>query len=123
VRHLDFIQNSSLFGDVPTLAEKITVDPEEILYVKPLVDAKAEKERLKKEKAAAGGEAVLVDRTKEGKEKSLGEAGGAGRDLPPLLRAREPSPRRRRRRRRRSCEAATQPEAASSTTALLLTLN
>lgn len=60
-------------------AEKIKVDPEEILYVKPPVDAKAEKERLKKEKAAAaaaaGGEqAVLADRTSEKKDKkSVGE--------------------------------------------------
>lgn len=73
VRHLDFVQNSSLFGLSVSDADKITVDPEEILYVKPPVDAKAEKERLKKEKAAAaaaaaaGGEQQksLVDRTKE----------------------------------------------------------
>ena len=73
VRHLDFVQNSPLFGSVVAAgAEKIKVDPEEILYVKPPVDAKAEKERLKKEKAAA--EAGLADRTKE---KSAGEKKGA----------------------------------------------
>lgn len=71
VRHLDFVQNSPLFGLEVAEADKVKVDPEEILYVKPPVDAKAEKERLKKEKAAAaaaaaGGEQkTLVDRTKE----------------------------------------------------------
>ncbi|KAJ9138371.1 tRNA-aminoacylation cofactor ARC1 [Pleurostoma richardsiae] len=102
VRHLDFVQNSPLFGlEVPE-ADKIKVDPEEILYVKPPVDAKAEKERLKKEKAAAaaaaaaggpagaaganGGEKkTVVDRTKEAagkakeavKEKAGAAAGAA----------------------------------------------
>jgi aminoacyl tRNA synthase complex-interacting multifunctional protein 1 len=66
VRHLDFVQNSPIFGLSVSEGEKVKVDPEEILYVKPPVDAKAEKERLKKEKAAAaaaGGETVLADRT------------------------------------------------------------
>ncbi|RKU47183.1 G4 quadruplex nucleic acid binding protein [Coniochaeta pulveracea] len=53
VRYLDFVQNSPVFELSVSESEKITVDPEEILYVKPPVDAKAEKERLKKEKAAA----------------------------------------------------------------------
>jgi aminoacyl tRNA synthase complex-interacting multifunctional protein 1 len=74
VRHIDFVQNSPIFGlDVP-LEDKVKVDPEEILYVKPPVDAKAEKERLKKEKAAAaaaGGETVLADRTND--KKGVGE--------------------------------------------------
>lgn len=75
VRHLDFVQNSPLFGLSVSDSEKLKVDPEEILYVKPPVDAKAEKERLKKEKAAAaaaaaggqgqGEQKTLVDRTKE----------------------------------------------------------
>jgi aminoacyl tRNA synthase complex-interacting multifunctional protein 1 len=79
VRHLDFVQNSALFGNVVAEgAEKIKIDPEEILYVKPPVDAKAEKERLKKEKAAA--EAGLADRTKDKGDKkaapaAAGEAG------------------------------------------------
>ena len=72
VRHLDFVQNSPLFG---VEKKELVVDPEEILYVKPMVDAKAEKERLKKEKAAAaaaaGGETVLADRSTKGK--SVGE--------------------------------------------------
>jgi aminoacyl tRNA synthase complex-interacting multifunctional protein 1 len=76
VRHLDFVQNSPLFGDVVAGADKIKVDPEEVLYVKPPVDARAEKERLKKEKAAAAGEAApLADRTKE---KSASEKNAAG---------------------------------------------
>jgi aminoacyl tRNA synthase complex-interacting multifunctional protein 1 len=73
VRHLEFVQNSPLFG---VEKKELVVDPEEILYVKPMVDAKAEKERLKKEKvaaaaAAAGGETVLADRSTKGK--SVGE--------------------------------------------------
>ncbi|KAI1877114.1 uncharacterized protein JN550_001186 [Neoarthrinium moseri] len=70
VRHLDFVQNSPVFGLDVKDADKVHVDPEEVLYVKPPVDAKAEKERLKKEKAAAaaaaGGAATatLADRTK-----------------------------------------------------------
>lgn len=73
VRHVDFVQNSPLFGLDVKDADKINVNLDEILYVKPPVDAKAEKERLKKEKAAAkaaGGEAVLADRTNN-KEKSI----------------------------------------------------
>ena len=86
VRHLDFVQNSPLFGAVVAAgAEKIKVDPEEILYVKPPVDAKAEKERLKKEKAAA--EAALVDRTKgKGageKKKDVPSAAAAGEGSQP----------------------------------------
>jgi aminoacyl tRNA synthase complex-interacting multifunctional protein 1 len=74
VRHLDFVQNSPVFGLNVSEGEKFKVDPEEILYVKPPVDAKAEKERLKKEKAAAaGGETVLADRTNEGKGKNAAE--------------------------------------------------
>ncbi|KAG9247365.1 hypothetical protein BJ878DRAFT_190878 [Calycina marina] len=78
IRHLDFVQNSPVFGLEVGEGEKIKVDAEEILYVKPPIDAKAEKERLKKEKAAAaaaaGGKTEVADRTKEGgAQKSLGE--------------------------------------------------
>ena len=69
VRHLDFVQNSPIFGlDVK---DKVAVDKDDVRFVKKPVDAKAEKERLKKEKAAAaaaaagGQETTLVDRTKE----------------------------------------------------------
>ncbi|KAI1103102.1 nucleic acid-binding protein [Jackrogersella minutella] len=75
LRHLDFVQNSGVFGLNVNDAEKVKVDLDEVLYVKPPVDAKAEKERLKKEKAAAaaaaaaaggagGATTTLVDRTK-----------------------------------------------------------
>jgi len=77
VRHIDFVQNSPIFGLAVSEEEKVKVDPEEILYVKPPVDAKAEKERLKKEKAAAaaaGGEqTVLADRTNGKKSKTVVE--------------------------------------------------
>jgi aminoacyl tRNA synthase complex-interacting multifunctional protein 1 len=83
VRHLDFVQNSPIFGLQVAEEKKLKVDPEEVLYVKPPVDAKAEKERLKKEKAAAasaaggsGEQTVLADRSnkKNGdKEKSVSE--------------------------------------------------
>ncbi|KAJ6789759.1 hypothetical protein PWT90_06780 [Aphanocladium album] len=76
VRHLDFVQNSPLFE--LAVQDKVAVDQDDVRYVKPVVDAKAEKERLKKEKAAAlaaagtGGAGAaaaaatdLVDRTKE----------------------------------------------------------
>ena len=98
VRHLDFVQNSALFGLDVKEDQKFKVDQDDVLYVKPPVDAKAEKERLKKEKAAAaaaaGGsgdkkEASLVDRTKEKvKEKAqevkqaVGGAAVAGGDKP-----------------------------------------
>ncbi|KAK3192067.1 G4 quadruplex nucleic acid binding protein [Lecanicillium sp. MT-2017a] len=84
VRHVDFVQNSPLFELKVSDADKVQVDQEDVRYVKPVVDAKAEKERMKKEKAAAaaataagaggagaaagtaaGGAAALVDRTKE----------------------------------------------------------
>ncbi|KAL7800182.1 nucleic acid-binding protein [Trichoderma ceciliae] len=99
VRHLDFVQNAAVFGLGLKDEQKVKVDQEEVLYVKPPVDAKAEKERLKKEKAAAaaGGDATLVDRTKEkakevkdkakeivveAKDTAVAAAGGAGGDKP-----------------------------------------
>ncbi|KAF5704988.1 methionyl-tRNA synthetase [Fusarium mundagurra] len=67
VRHVDFVQNSPLFGLDVKDENKVQVDRDNVLYVKPPVDAKAEKEKKKKDAAAAaaGGEASLVDRTKE----------------------------------------------------------
>ncbi|KAM0562347.1 hypothetical protein ACHAPJ_002036 [Fusarium lateritium] len=65
VRHVDFVQNSPLFGLDVKDENKVKVDQDNVLYVKPPVDAKAEKEKKKKAAAAAGGEASLVDRTKE----------------------------------------------------------
>ncbi|TQV92736.1 hypothetical protein V2A60_009201 [Cordyceps javanica] len=80
VRHLDFVQNSPVFE--LSVQDKVAVDQDDVRYVKPVVDAKAEKERLRKEKAAAAAAAAgggagaagataaatatdLVDRTKE----------------------------------------------------------
>lgn len=64
VRHIDFVQNSALFELAVPEEDKVKIDPEEVLYVKPPVDAKAEKERLKKEKAAAAAQQTTVaDRT------------------------------------------------------------
>lgn len=75
------MQNSPLFASLKIAeADKLKVNPEEILYVKPPVDAKAEKERLKKEKAAlaaAGGDAGLADRTKNVAEKVVDKVVGA----------------------------------------------
>lgn len=85
VRHVDFVQNSPLFELSVADADKIAVDQDQVLYVKPPLDAKAEKERLKKEKAAAAAAAAagaagaagaaaggkgLVDRTKEAANKA-----------------------------------------------------
>ena len=67
VRLVDFIQNSPLFG--LDLKNKVAVNQDEIVYVRPPVDHKAEKEKKKKAATAAagsfeGGETRLVDRTK-----------------------------------------------------------
>lgn len=66
VRLLDFVQNSPAYG--LDLKDKISINHDEVLYVKPPVDAKAEKEKKKKAAAAAAGgegeEKSLVDRTK-----------------------------------------------------------
>jgi aminoacyl tRNA synthase complex-interacting multifunctional protein 1 len=54
VRHLDFVQNSALFG--LKLDEKVSIDPSDVKFAIKPIDPKAEKERKKKEKelAAAG---------------------------------------------------------------------
>ncbi|RYP44995.1 hypothetical protein DL768_008609 [Monosporascus sp. mg162] len=70
VRHLDFVQNSpAVFGLRVDDADKVAVDPEEVLYVKPPTDAKAEKKKAKeKEAAAAASSTTVVDRTKAAAE-------------------------------------------------------
>jgi aminoacyl tRNA synthase complex-interacting multifunctional protein 1 len=51
VRHVDFVQNSPVFG--LKLDDKVNIDVDSVVFkIKP-VDAKAEKERKKKEKEAA----------------------------------------------------------------------
>ncbi|CAK7211531.1 G4 quadruplex nucleic acid binding protein [Sporothrix curviconia] len=81
VRHVDFVQNSpAIFGVTVADADKVAVDVEEVLYVAPPVDAKAEKERLKKEKAAAAAATEskeLPDRTKK-QDKKAAVAGETG---------------------------------------------
>lgn len=67
VRHLDFVQNSPQFDLKVRDEDRIKVDHEDVRYVKPPIDPKVEKERLKKEKAltaASTGNTVLADRTK-----------------------------------------------------------
>lgn len=56
VRHVDFVQNSPVFG--LKLDEKVNIDQDNVVFkIKP-VDAKAEKERKKKEKEAAAANAA-----------------------------------------------------------------
>lgn len=56
VRHVDFVQNSPIFG--LKLDNRINIDTDSLVFrVKP-VDAKAEKERKKKEKEAAAANAA-----------------------------------------------------------------
>ncbi|KAF2129519.1 multisynthetase complex auxiliary component p43 [Dothidotthia symphoricarpi CBS 119687] len=58
VRHVDFVQNSSIFG--LKLDDKVNIDLDNVIFkIKP-VDAKAEKERKKKEKEAAAANAVAT---------------------------------------------------------------
>ncbi|POS88155.1 hypothetical protein EPUL_000328 [Erysiphe pulchra] len=71
VRHLDFVQNSPKFHLSINDEDKIKVEPDDIRYIKPVIDAKAEKERSKKEKAKTkaatdGKPTELVDRTLTG---------------------------------------------------------
>jgi aminoacyl tRNA synthase complex-interacting multifunctional protein 1 len=61
VRHVDFVQNSPVFG--LKLDEKVNIDPDNVVFkIKP-VDAKAEKERKKKEKEAAAANAAASGAT------------------------------------------------------------
>lgn len=56
VRHVDFVQNSPVFG--LKLDDKVNIDLDNVIFkIKP-VDAKAEKERKKKEKEAAAAAAA-----------------------------------------------------------------
>lgn len=75
VRHVDFVQNSPVFGLSVGEEQKVKVDAEEVLYVKPPVDAKAEKERLKKEKAAAAAAAAAGGEQKDLPDRSAGKKG------------------------------------------------
>jgi aminoacyl tRNA synthase complex-interacting multifunctional protein 1 len=61
VRHVDFVQNSPVFG--LKLDDKVNIDQDSVIFkIKP-VDAKAEKERKKKEKEAAAANAAASGAT------------------------------------------------------------
>lgn len=61
VRHVDFVQNSPLFG--LKLDDKVNVDLDNVAFKIRPVDAKAEKERKKKEKEAAAATAAASGAT------------------------------------------------------------
>jgi aminoacyl tRNA synthase complex-interacting multifunctional protein 1 len=71
VRHVDFVQNGSVFGLRIPDEEKISIDLDDVRFVPKAADPKEEKERKKKEKAeavAAGQEkTVVVGQTKGNK--------------------------------------------------------
>ncbi|KAF2855671.1 nucleic acid-binding protein [Plenodomus tracheiphilus IPT5] len=61
VRHVDFVQNSPIFG--LKVDDKVNIDQDDVVFkIKP-VDAKAEKERKKKEKEAAAASAAASGAT------------------------------------------------------------
>ncbi|KAA8648249.1 hypothetical protein EYZ11_006739 [Aspergillus tanneri] len=60
VRHVDFVQNSRLFGLRIPEEEKVAIDVNDVRFVPKPVDPKEEKERKKKEKAAAQGTGAAV---------------------------------------------------------------
>ncbi|KAH7398396.1 hypothetical protein BKA66DRAFT_407265 [Pyrenochaeta sp. MPI-SDFR-AT-0127] len=73
VRHVDFVQNSPVFG--LKLDDKVNIDLDNVVFkIKP-VDAKAEKERKKKEKEAAAANAAASGATPT---TLTGEQGGQG---------------------------------------------
>ncbi|KAL9104130.1 MAG: hypothetical protein Q9163_000877 [Psora crenata] len=53
VRHIDFVQNASMFGLSLKPEEKVDIDPDDIKFVSKPIGPKEEKERKKKEKTAA----------------------------------------------------------------------
>ncbi|KAI9724118.1 MAG: hypothetical protein M1812_000837 [Candelaria pacifica] len=53
VRHLDFVQNSSLFGPKVREDKQVKIDLDDVRFIHKPLDPKEEKERKKKEKAAA----------------------------------------------------------------------
>ncbi len=81
VRHLDFVQNASLFGLKVGEDEKVKVDLDDVRFVHKPLDPKEEKERKKKEKAAAaaaGGSAEGDTPLVVGGQ-GRGQGGGGGR--------------------------------------------
>ena len=77
VRHLDFVQNSPIFG--LKLDDKANIDLDNVIFkIKP-VDAKAEKERKKKEKEAAAAQAVASGATPTTLTRDEGSEGKKGK--------------------------------------------
>lgn len=60
VRHVDLVQNSSVFDLKIAEGDKVKIDTEDVKFVIKPVDAKAEKERKKKEKEAAAAASVAA---------------------------------------------------------------
>lgn len=76
VRHVDFVQNSPVFG--LKLDDKVNIDQDNVVFkIKP-VDAKAEKERKKKEKEAAAASAAASGATATTLTGDQGQAGQGG---------------------------------------------
>ena len=72
VRYIDFVQNAPLFGLPLSSEEKVDINVDDVKFVHKPLDPKAEKERIRKEKAAAavaedGQKSLLVGKGK-GKE-------------------------------------------------------
>jgi aminoacyl tRNA synthase complex-interacting multifunctional protein 1 len=61
VRYMDFVQNAPLFGLSIPADEKVNIDVDNVKFIHKPVDPKAEKERLKKEKAAAAAGTAGID--------------------------------------------------------------
>ncbi|CAG5163312.1 uncharacterized protein ALTATR162_LOCUS6406 [Alternaria atra] len=76
VRHVDFVQNSPVFG--LKLDDKVNIDQDNVIFkIKP-VDAKAEKERKKKEKEAAAANAAASAATATTLTGDQGQGGQGG---------------------------------------------
>lgn len=72
VRHVDFVQNSRLFGLRIPEEEKVGIDLNDVRFVPKPVDPKEEKERKKKEKAAAQNpDATAAGASPAGEQKPL----------------------------------------------------
>ncbi|PWY89007.1 amino acyl-tRNA synthetase complex component [Aspergillus heteromorphus CBS 117.55] len=94
VRHVDFVQNAQLFGLCIPEEEKIAIDLNDVRFVPKPVDPKEEKERKKKEKAAAqnadAGKPLVVGqgkpeaatKAKDGEAKDAAAAGAKGEGKP-----------------------------------------
>lgn len=77
VRHVDFVQNSPVFG--LKLDQKVNIDLNSVIFkIKP-VDAKAEKERKKKEKEAAAAAGAGATSTASAGEQPSAQGGQGGK--------------------------------------------